>query len=192
MKQFIGLILFLTIFSIVNNKLMTTKTKWVNDLITLAKSNSEYRNYWPYNVLYYDGNKWYADCSNLNKALFNGRDINDKTPGSYQHSLSNTGDVTPKGLFDLCLEKSSNFKGLRSGEPRLLYMDGHIGAYLGKEITVSKGVVNVVEATAAWESKILFSYVDSDGTRRYAKGSSNTRGKWLQHAKPSKWVDYSR
>ena len=51
-------------------------------------------------------------------------------------------------MINACIDISTDFKKLKEGEPRLLYFKGHIGAYLGKEITVSKGVVNVVEATA--------------------------------------------
>ena len=52
------------------------KDKWVADLITLAKSPSEYRTEWPYNVLYWDGKKRYCDGMNMIKALFNGRNVN--------------------------------------------------------------------------------------------------------------------
>ena len=187
MKQFV---LFVALLAIVNNTIMISKDKWVADLITLAKSNSEYRNWWPYNVLYWDGRKWYGDCVNINKALFNGRNIENPKKDSYQGWLLNTGDITTEQMIQLCTDVSSDFKRLRAGEPRILHLNGHIGAYLGKEITVSKGVVNVVEATAAWEKRILFSYVDSDGTRRYVKGSQNVRGRWTSHGKPSKWVGY--
>ena len=190
MKQFIAFIIFSTLLAIINNRIVTTKDKWVNDLITLAKSKSEYRNKWPYNVLYYDGYKWYGDCVNIMKALFNGRDINNKKKDSYQHNLSNTGDITCYGMIQACTEVSSNFNLLKAGEPRILWMEEHIGAYLGKEIKLGKGIANVVECTGAWERGILFSYVDRDGTRRYAKGNGSVRGRWLKHGKPSKWVQY--
>ena len=73
MKQFI--VLAAAILSVVNSKPMITKDKWVKDLIYLAKSPSEYSNKYPYNQLYFDGLKWYTDCINIHKALFNGRDI---------------------------------------------------------------------------------------------------------------------
>ena len=48
----------------------------------------------------------------------------------------------------------------------------------------------MVECTAAWEHGALFSWVDPNGTRRYAKGSNNIKGRWERHAKPTKWVEY--
>ena len=75
-----------------NDVIVTTKEKWVNDLIVLARDrNSCYDNSYPHNVLYYEAatDTWYADCLNLEKALFNGRDIYDFTDGSAAYSLDN-------------------------------------------------------------------------------------------------------
>jgi len=183
-------VILVALLAIVNSKIMLTKDKWVDSLIAIAKKPSEYRAQWPYNVLYWDGRKWFCDCVNLNKALFNGRSIVNPKKDSYQPDLSNTGDINELQMINHCTDVSTNFKKLKNGEPRILYSDGHIGAYLGKEMKVSKGVVNVVECTAGWEHGALFSYVDSNGTRRYFKGSNNVRGKWEKHGKPSKWVQY--
>ena len=187
MNKFIVLV---AILAIVNSKIMITKDKWVADLITLAKSPSEYSSKWPYNALYWDGTKWSCGAANMNKALFNGRNIHKPERNIDYPLFQNTGDVDARGLINLCTDVSTNFTELKEGEPRILYLNGHIGAYLGKDIEVSKGVVNVVECTAAWERKALFSYVDSDGNRRYFKGSTNIKGKWERHGKPSKWVQY--
>ena len=183
-------IILVAILAIVNSKIIMTKDQWVADLITIAKSPSEYRNWWPYNVLYWDGRKWYCDCVNLMKALFNGRSIKNPTKGSHATNLSNTGDVGTEGFINLCEDVSTDFKKLKTGEPRILHLGGHIGAYLGKEIKVAKGIVNAVECTGAWEHGALFSFVDPNGTRRYAKGSNNIRGRWERHGKASKWVKY--
>ena len=163
------------------------KEKWVQDLIVLARDrNTEYNNEYPYNVLYYDGNVWSADCLNLHKALFNKRDIYDKTPNKCQRDLSNTGDITEYQMISRCTDQSHDFTRLKAGEPRILYMDGHIGAYLGQVID---GIYNVVEATAAFGRKITFSWVDSDGTRRDRKGGYQVRT-WTAHGKPTRWVIY--
>ena len=187
MNKFIVLV---AILAIVNSKIIMTKDQWVADLITIAKGKSEYRNWWPYNVLYWDGRKWYCDCVNLMKALFNGRSIKNPTKGSHATNLSNTGDVGTEGFINLCEDVSTDFKKLKTGEPRILHLGGHIGAYLGKEIKVAKGIVNAVECTGAWEHGALFSFVDPNGTRRYFKGSNNIRGRWERHGKPSRWVKY--
>ena len=184
------LVVLVAILAIVNSKIVMTKDQWVADLITIAKSKSTYKNVWPYNVLYWDGNKWYCDCVNLMKALFNGRSIKNPKKDSYATVLTNTGDVGTERFIELCEDVSTNFKMLKAGEPRILHLNGHIGAYLGKELRVSKGVVNAVECTGAWEKGALFSYVDPDGTRRYFKGSNNVRGRWERHGKPSRWVKY--
>ena len=89
-------------------------------------------------------------------------------------------------MISRCTDQSNDFTRLKAGEPRILYMDGHIGAYLGQVID---GIYNVVEATAAFGRKITFSWVDSDGTRRDRKGGYQVRT-WTAHGKPSRWVIY--
>ena len=142
---------------------------------------------YPYNLLYWDGTTWWCDCSNLLKALFNGRDINDKTPGKFEESTEKTGDVNSNGLIKKCHEISNDFSELREGEPRLIHMNGHIGAYLGKEIDTNHGICNVVESTSAWKRGIQFSYVDKYGKRLYGINGEQ-KGTWARHGKPSDWV----
>ena len=167
-----------------------TKEKWINDLIILARDRvSVYSNEYPYNVLYCDGKKWYADCVNLNKALFNGRNINDWTPGSCQRDLSNTGDITVEQMMQRCTDQSNDFRRLKEGEPRILHLKGHIGAYLGKTITYQGNQYNVVESTVSFGGGIVLSWVDNDGTRRSNKGGYQSL-KWLTHGKPTRWVKY--
>ena len=186
-------ILFLLFISFIfaqDNRQLITKDKWVNDLITLARDRrSKYSNQYPYNVLYYDGSIWYADCVNLNKALFNGRNINDFTKGGYQRYLGNTGDITTEQMIQRCTDVKSDFTKLKSGEPRILHLNGHIGAYLGKVVEVNGARYNVVEATGSFGSKIALSWVDSNGQRRSQRGGS-TAGYWTLHGKPTKWVKY--
>ena len=181
---FIALISFETSAHIVMNK-----TQWVERLEKVANQPSIYRNVWPYNVLYWDGTHWYADCSNLMKALFNGRDVYNPAVNSYQKDLSNTGDVTVEGLFNQCTSRSSDFTKLKAGEPRILHMNGHMGAYIGKEVKRGKGICNAIEATPAFEGGILYSYVDSSGRRLNYKGGDQ-RGTWTGHGLPSLWVSY--
>jgi len=189
-SMFLVLFLSLQVF-ILNqrNQKILSKDQWVKYLIELANRQTEYSNVYPYNVLYYDGAIWYADCVNLQKALFNGRNIYDYSPGGYQHDLSNTGDITTEQMIRACSDVSSDFTRLKSGEPRILHLQGHIGAYLGKTVVTSEGLCNVVEATGSFGHKIAFSWVDSDGTRRNAKGGY-TNGKWTEHGLPSNWVSY--
>lgn len=184
------LIALFLLFSVSYCRIVMTKTQWVERMEKVANEKSYYKNVYPYNVLYWDGTQWSADCSNLQKALFNGRDVYNPTKDSYQHDLSNTGDCTTEGLFDQCTSKSSDFTKLKSGEPRILHLNGHIGAYIGKEVKRSKGVCNVVECTVAFEGGILYSYVDSNGNRYSYKGGPKSSAKWTGHGLPSKWVSF--
>ena len=84
-----------------------SRSEFVSKLEKLAKEPSKYRMKYPYNLLYWDGSTWWCDCSNLLKALFNGRDINDKTKGSYQRVLKDPPDVNADSLINLCSSLSS-------------------------------------------------------------------------------------
>ena len=166
-----------------------TKDKWVNDLIELSKRQTAYSQQYGKNTLLFDGTTWWSDCSNLQKALFNGRDINDYTIGKFQKDLSNTGDVNSYGLIELMDDISTNFTLLKEGEPRILYLKGHIGAYLGKEIETDHGICNVIESTGSWGGGIRCSYVNSEGERTYGKDGEKN-GTWIKHGLPLKWVQY--
>lgn len=173
----------------VNNGMMTSE-EWVRKMEVIADfPNSAYRNSYPYNLLYWDGIRWWGDCVNIQKALFNGRDVDNPGKGTYQSNLSKTGDCTEWELLQQCSDISQDFGKLKAGEPRILYKDGHIGAYLGKEKQIAKGIVNVVECTPAWEDGIQYSYVDSQGRRYSYKGAAQASA-WTHHGKPTKWVSY--
>ena len=62
----------------------------------------------------------------------------------------------------MCTDVSANFKKLKNGEPRYLYMKGHAGSFIGETVIDGK-VYNVIECTGSWERKVLYSYVDEDG-----------------------------
>ena len=49
------------------------------------------------------------------KALFNGRDITDKTVGKFQSDLSNTGDVNADGLIKKGKNRLYDFSKLKAG-----------------------------------------------------------------------------
>ena len=171
--------------------IMTDK-EWVERMEYCARNPSNYANEFPYNLLYQGNGRKYADCHNLQKALFNGRDVYNATMGSYAWPLPATGDCTEYALLMQCSDiQWYNFKTLKEGEPRCLYMDGHFGAYLGKEWNEpGQGIVNCVESTPRWEDGIQFSYIAPDGGRYWCKGATRC-GTWEAHGLASKWVEYT-
>lgn len=169
---------------------VSTDKNLVANLKELARGKSSYKNKYPYNLLYWDGARFWADCVNLYKALLNGRDIHNPVTGSFQRDLSNTGDVTEWGLLSQCSDISTDF-GKLGNEFRCLYKPGHFGGYLGEEWEEpGQGIVNCVESTPAWEDGIQFSYVDKNGGRYWCKGGSQA-GSWTHHGKPDAFIDYA-
>ena len=168
-----------------NPKIIMTEKQFVERLLNIRNRKTFYKNKYPYNLCYInkDG-RTSADCVNLVKAILNGYNIYNNTIGYYQRDLSNTGDCTEAELIGQCTEVSTDFKKLGT-HPEILYMKGHIGVYLGKEID---GKYNVVECTKSFGGGVVYSYVDADGIRRKEKGAIKN-SKWVSHGKPSKWVE---
>ena len=172
------------------SKIIMTSKELVERLKNLAGRETFYKNRYPYNLCYnHPDGRTSADCVNLYKALLNGYDVNNRTVGYYQNNLSNTGDCTEWGLMSQCSDVSKDFKKLKAGEPRLLYKEGHIGGYIGEEVSKSGKVYNVIECTAAWGGGILYSYVDKNGIRYNFKGGA-PNGAWTHHGLMTPWVKY--
>ena len=166
-----------------------TAEEYKMKLLKLCYMKTQYRNKYPYNLGYVSESGLRSfDCWNLIKALLNGYDINNNTPGYYQKDLSKTGDCDGAVLLKQCSDITSDFSILGT-EVRYLYMPGHSGTYIG--IYNDNGMnYNVVECTGSWTRNVLLSWVDRDGTRRrYQNGPVN--GKWRYHAKMNKWLKYS-
>ena len=170
-------------------KVIMTSTQLVERLKILASRKTYYKNKYPDNLCYvHTDYRTSADCVNLLKAVFNGYDVYNQTPGYYQRSLSNTGDCTEYGLLKQCSDISSDFKKLTDGEPRVLYMSGHVGCFVGTS-EINGKIYNVIECTASWGGGILYSYVNDKGERyNHKEGSRN--GKWKEHGKPTAWVEF--
>lgn len=172
-------------------KVIMTASEYIRRLEVIAARNTYYSNKYPNNLCYiHSDGRTSADCWNLIKALLNGYDVNKTTVGYYQKDLSNTGDCTVDGLIKQCTDVSTNFKKLKNGEPRLLYMKDHAGSFIGEKVIDGK-VYNVIESTGSWERKVLYSYVDETGARRHYKGAAKN-GQWTKHGKMTAWLDYSK
>ena len=169
-------------------KVIMTSEQYLQRIKALADRKTFYKNKYPYNLCYInkDG-RTTADCVNLVKALLNGYNIYNNTVGYYQKDLSNTGDCTEAELIAQCNDVSPDFNKLTA--PEVLYMKGHIGSYVG-ECQRNGKTYNVIECTVSFGGGIVYSWVDSDGTRRACKGG-NKNGKWTLHGLPSKWVSYN-
>ena len=167
-------------------KIIMTESQYVTRLTNIVNRKTFYKNKYPYNLLYInkDG-RTSGDCLNTIKALLNGYNVYNNIIGYYQKDLSNTGDVTEQGLLNQCSEVSTDFSKL-STHPLLLYMKGHVGSYLGMEVN---GIYNVIECTKSFGGGVVYSWVDSDGTRRDKKGGRKN-GKWTHHGKFTPWVEY--
>ena len=126
---------------------------------------------------------------NLHYALFKGRNIYDFIIGCGGFNIPYTDTLTTEQMIDLCYDVSNDFTRLKEGEPRILHLYGHIGAYLWKVVDVNGSKYNVVEATGSFGYKIAFSWVDDNGVRRSERGGF-TNGRWDKHGKPSRWVKY--
>lgn len=171
-------------------KIIMSSEQFVSRLKVLAGRNTYYKNKYPDNLCYIhaDG-RTSADCVNLVKALLNDYNVYNLTPGYFQRDLSNTGDCTEAELLCQCSDVTSDFAHM-GNRPRILYMKGHIGVYLGSEVALSGNVYNVIECTASWGGGILYSYVDSDGTRRRNRAGAKN-GKWTQNGLPDRWVSFN-
>ena len=67
-------------------------------------------------------------------SIINGRDLNDKTIGSYQVKHLKSGDINSKGLINECFDKSNDFSILKEDEPIILYLPGHLAYIWGMNI----------------------------------------------------------
>lgn len=166
----------------------TTDKEFVKMLETAAAQKTIYWNQYPYNLGYYHKDGYFSfDCVNLDKAILNGWQPN-KTVGYFikGSQLNRTGDCTEWGLLSQC-EYSTNFTKMNC--VAVLYKSGHIGNYLGKEVTINGKIYNVIECTTAWGGGVLYSYVDSKG-KRYNHKNGTQKGTWTHWGKMTKWLTY--
>ena len=193
-------------------KVIMTSDELVARLETLANKKTFYKNKYPYNLglvappksqkefsdivtkktrINYNPYNELArsfDCNNLLKALLNGYDVNKNTVGYYQANLSNTGDCSEYRLLQQCSNISKDFTKLNAVS--LLYMSGHVGTYIAKEVVRNGKTYNVIECTPAFGNGVVYSWVDTNGTRRECKGGQ-AKGVWTQHGLFTPWVSYS-
>ncbi len=110
------------------------------------------------------------DCVCLIKSILWGFDFKIGGHGGAIYLANGVPDVGANRLIDLCYDISYDFSKIEIGE--ILWLDGHVGIYVGDR--------HVVEATKAWESKVLESTVLENGVRIKNNHQVYT---WIKHGK---------
>lgn len=119
----------------------------------------------------WNGKSWNFDCVILVKAILWGWNENkNHAHGGAVYGSNGVYDDSADTIINRCKNVSSSFKNIVPGE--LLYMAGHVGIYIGDG--------QVIECTAAWEGKVLYSKIDNSGNR---SRNGISAGKWLKHGK---------
>lgn len=155
---------------------------------------NRYNNKYPYNLGYFDGNKYSFDCWNLIKVVLSGWNANG-IPGDYVHTNQLvTGDVDGYTLLKNCTGQSKDFRQL-SVPGTYLYISTkgleHAGVFVG-EFSKDGKIYNVVECTKNMyqgQDGVTYSYVDTAGNRMPWKGAG-VKCKWTDFGYLTKWVDY--
>lgn len=119
----------------------------------------------------WNGKSWNFDCVILIKAILWGWNENkEHDHGGAIYGSNKVYDDSADTIINRCKEVSNNFQKIQAGE--LLWMNGHVGIYIGNG--------EVIECTAAWEGKVLYSKIDNNGNR---SRNGTYVGKWAKHGK---------
>jgi hypothetical protein len=114
------------------HQIVMTAEEFIDCLWTAHNRPNVYRNVYPYNLGYYDGNVIYFDCWNLGKAIIwsKGAIVNNYTVG--HHASMDTscglGDWDGLTIVKEAPNCSTDFSNLVPGE--WLYMNNHTGYYV--------------------------------------------------------------
>ena len=164
---------------------------FLNMLVTAHNVPNRYSNKYPRNLGYYDGSKYSFDCWNLIKVVLSGWKPTE-TKGDYIETTKLvTRDVDGKTLLNRCTKRSKDFSKISiPGTYLYLASNPHSGIYIGDTVIDGK-TYNVIECTNnTWGNGVLYTYVDTDGTRRRYKGSKSTKLKWSEYGLLTPYVDY--
>lgn len=158
------------------SKVMTS-TQFINKLKEIASLPTTYYSVSGGAWAKWNGKSWNFDCVILIKAILWGWS-GDKTAshGGAKWNTNGVFDDDANKILTRCSDVSTDFSNITVGE--LLWMDGHVGIYIGNG--------QVIECTAAWEGKVLYSTIDNKG-RRIRNGKQVYS--WKKHGKLS-YIDY--
>lgn len=166
----------------------TKLSEFIDTMFHILSIPTGYWNNFPYNLGYYHGSYYTFDCVNLLKAVLNGWE-DYTTVGDYVHDLSRTGDVNEWQFISECRGLSTDFTQMNVCSA--LYMQGHIGCYMGGEFTRGGLVYNTIECTSGSLAGdgVVASYVDTNGIRYDHKGGTMI-GQWSHNGLLTGWLEY--
>ena len=115
---------------------LISKEEFVEKLLYLVEQNSTHTLVPGENVLLWKDGQFHCGGSGMIKALLNGYDIYNVIEGYKFSEYPITGDLDSKGLIEGCIDVNDQFYYMHhyKNVPRLLYLEGHIGVYIGKEV----------------------------------------------------------
>lgn len=147
-------------------------------------------NDWRYNVGLWTGDHWSFDCLGFVHCMVNGF-CGDKSKlgGGAVMDKFVTNCTEIQTLNDYCYDVSSDFSSIKPGE--LLYMNGHVGLYVGDVQPFGDGrIFNVAECCySSFGGGGMLTYVQDNGLRYNHRNGSNA-GYWEKHGKFYR-VDYT-
>ena len=151
--------------------MIMTSTKFIEKLKEIASLPTTYYSVAGGSWAKWNGKSWNFDCVILIKAILWGWNGNkNHAHGGANYGSNGVYDDGTEQLIARCKNVSSDFSNITPGE--VLWMQGHVGVYIGNG--------QVIEYTAGWESKVLYSQIDSKG-RRTRNGSQIYS--WQKHGK---------
>lgn len=139
---------------------MITNKALVQAMRTYLIRPNIYRNDFPYNCGYYDGQYISADCINSIKSIIWNSDIVDNYEvGKYSYAPNAVmGDWTERQIYDHCTEKGTDISKAPIGAYLLYEDEGHAGIYLGSN--------QAIEMTQSWNAcKMVITDVGKNGER---------------------------
>lgn len=166
-------------------------TDFLNVLKTAHDVPNYYSNKFPKNLGYFDGSRYSFDCWNLIKVCLSGWKPTGVKKSYISPSKLVTGDVDGATLLKKCTKRSKDFSKISvPGTYLYLASDPHSGIYIGDTVIDGK-TYNVIECTKnTWGNGVIYTYVDTDGTRRRYKGSSSRSLKWSEYGLLTPYVNY--
>ena len=126
-------------------------------------------------ILSSSANDFGFDCVNLIKGILWGwNGDKNKNYGGAVYKSNGVPDTSANGMMNYCTSSSSDFSKIEVGE--VVWMDGHIGVYIGDGLAV--------ECTPIWKDGVQITAVGNIGK----KSGYNTRT-WTKHGK-LKFIEY--